>query len=112
MVTFQRNALLHFIVVGYLLFKESSPEMSQDCKWCSRPRFMRKLLPDYVNKPLCEWHEVLLDLCYCFNCVQEYHRLAEELIEQKSELKKVSSVLSAELRYINCLELKIPYCDW
>lgn len=80
--------------------------MSQDCKWCSRPHFMRKLLPDYVNKPLCEWHEVLLDLCYCFNCVQEYHRLAEELIEQESELKKVSSVLSAELRYINCLELK------
>ena len=94
------------------MFKESSPEMSQNCKWCSRPRFMRKLLPDYVNKPLCEWHEVLLDLCYCFNCVQEYHRLAEELIEQKSELKKVSSVLSTELSYINFLELKIPYCDW
>ena len=54
---------------------------------------MRKLLPDYVNKPLCQWHELLLDLCYCFNCVQEYHRLAEELIEQKSELKKVSSNL-------------------
>lgn len=54
---------------------------------------MRKLLPDYVNKPLCQWHEVLLDLCYCFNCVEEYHRLGEELIEQKSELKKVSSNL-------------------
>ena len=41
---------------------------------------MRNHLPSYVKVPLDNWHkDLLLDLCYCFDCVQEYHRLQEDL---------------------------------
>lgn len=50
------------------------------CEWCSAPDDMRNHLPSYVKVPLDNWHkDLLLDLCYCFDCVQEYHRLQEDL---------------------------------
>ena len=63
--------------------------MDRACEWCSSPDYMRTLLPSYLDKPLDEWQELLLDLCYCYDCVQEYHRLAEELIDSQQSLKKV-----------------------
>ncbi|XP_067038859.1 probable helicase senataxin isoform X2 [Acropora muricata] len=53
-------------------------ELNRACEWCSSPDFMRGVIKDYVHKPLDEWQELLLDLCYCYDCVQEYHRLADE----------------------------------
>ena len=55
-----------------------SLELNRACEWCSSPDFMRGVIEDYVHKPLDEWQELLLDLCYCYDCVQEYHRLADE----------------------------------
>ena len=64
-------------------------ELNRACEWCSSPDFMRGEIERYVEKPLDEWQELLLDLCYCYDCVQEYHRLAEELIEREPHYKKV-----------------------
>ena len=55
-----------------------SLELNRACEWCSSPDFMRGEIEDYLHKPLDEWQELLLDLCYCYDCVQEYHRLADE----------------------------------
>lgn len=52
-------------------------------------------LPKYVNVPLDDWPgDLLLDLCYCYDCVQEYHRLQEELIVKVEKHKKVCVLLS------------------
>jgi len=60
---------------------------NRTCEWCSAPDDMKNHLPSYVKVPLDNWHkDLLLDLCYCFDCVQEYHRLQEEL---DHESKKV-----------------------
>ena len=48
---------------------------------------MRNQLPNYVKKPLDDWYrDLLLDLCYCFDCVQEYHRLQEELDDDSKKV--------------------------
>lgn len=53
---------------------------NRTCEWCSAPYDMRTQLPNYVEVPLDDWHkDLVLDLCYCFDCVQEYHRLQDEL---------------------------------
>ncbi|XP_078359214.1 uncharacterized protein LOC144643749 isoform X2 [Oculina patagonica] len=56
------------------------PTGHRTCEWCSAPDVMQSQLPKYVNVPLDDWPpDLLLDLCYCYDCVQEYHRLQEEL---------------------------------
>ena len=48
---------------------------------------MRNELPKFVNKPLDDWPpDLLLDLCYCNDCVQEYHRLQEELTDESKKV--------------------------
>ena len=56
---------------------------------------MRELIKDYLEKPLDEWQELLLDLCYCYDCVQEYHRLAHECISEEESTKEVKRNLMA-----------------
>lgn len=64
------------------------------CEWCSAPYYMRNELPKYVKVPLDDWHEnLLLDLCYCFDCVQEYHRLQEELDDESKKVRVLHSIL-------------------
>jgi len=72
-------------------------EIDRACEWCSSPDYMRSELPCYVDKPLDEWKELLLDLCYCYDCVQEYHRLAEELIETQPSYKKVKTTCDLDV---------------
>lgn len=60
---------------------------------------MRTQIQEYVEKPLDEWRELLLDLCDCYDCVQEYHRLAEELIGRDHHFRKVRKPLCETIGY-------------
>lgn len=80
--------------------------IDRTCEWCSSPDFMKSDLPGYIDKPLDEWPaDLLLDLCYCFDCVQEYHRLQEELTEQRQ--KKVLL-----LRYPFITRIAVRLCTY
>ena len=87
------NALKYHNIV--LLFREMAStflelETSRACEWCSAPIDMKHELPSYVNKPLHEWdHGLLEDLRHCYDCVEVYHRLEDELIRERPEFKKV-----------------------
>ena len=60
------------------------------CEWCSVPDAMKQELPYYVDKPLAEWpREWLLDLKYCDDCVVEYHRIKDDLLERMPDYKLV-----------------------
>lgn len=71
-------------------------ELNRACEWCSSPDYMRELIKDYLEKPLDEWQELLLDLCYCYDCVQEYHRLAHECISEEESTKEKFLTLDIE----------------
>lgn len=65
-------------------------ETSRACEWCSAPIDMKQELPGYANKPLYEWdHGLLEDLRHCYDCVEVYHRLEDELIRERPEFRKV-----------------------
>ena len=79
------STLLYLMIFSPSSFISQEPmscwpslELNRACEWCSSPDFMRGVIEDYVHKPLDEWQELLLDLCYCYDCVQEYHWLADE----------------------------------
>ena len=83
---------------------------NRTCEWCSAPYDMRSQLPNYVKVPLDDWHkDLLLDLCYCFDCVQEYHRLQDELGDDSRKvfvllLYCTYSTLYIDLEYFCCTE--------
>ena len=63
------------------------PIDNRTCEWCSAPDYMRNELPKYVNVPLDNWPpDLLLDLCHCYDCVQEYHRLQDELPDENKKV--------------------------
>lgn len=89
---------------------------NRTCEWCSAPYDMRNQLPSYVKVPLNDWHkDLLLDLCYCFDCVQEYHRLQEELDDESKKVFVLHcSMYIVYLRGIFLLLwlVKIYGCQW
>ncbi|XP_022786146.1 probable helicase senataxin [Stylophora pistillata] len=93
------------------------PSIDRTCEWCSSPDFMRGDLPRYIDKQLDEWPaDLLLDLCYCFDCVQEYHRLQEELTEQRQkkvlqhlDVDRLKLTISSALGDAECGEGSFPY---
>ena len=59
----------------------------------SLPFEMNKVLLRDVEKPSDHLRQLLLDQNDCNDCVQEYHSLAEELIESEPNHKKVKTWL-------------------
>ena len=51
---------------------------------------MREQLPDLCQLSWKKWPEgFILDLAYCFDCVQEYHRIKDDFIKDNPQYKKV-----------------------
>lgn len=67
---------------------------------CLPPVDMKKVLLRDVEKPLDHWRQLLLDQNDCNDCVQEYHSLAEELIESEPNRKKVKTCITLSITYI------------
>ena len=59
---------------------------------CLPPVDMNKVLLRDVEKPLDNWRQPLVDQNDCNDCVQECHRLAEELMERELNHKKVKTL--------------------
>lgn len=104
----------HNIVV---LFREMAStflelETSRACEWCSAPIDMKQELPGYANKPLYEWdHGLLEDLRHCYDCVEVYHRLEDELIRERPEFKKVHVNLQVKsMRDLWSVMERTSYC--